>query len=143
MGESLQDQFHYTVSDGHGGTSVATVNITIQGVNDGPVAVNDSVSVVQGNNGSFSASSLLANDSDPDVHDILRHHGVDANSSQGIALSFANGIVSYASQNAFSSLGVGESLQDQFHYTVSDGSWRDEHGDGEYHHSRRQCGPVA
>ena len=37
-GENLADTFSYTVSDGRGGTDTASVNITINGVNDAPVA---------------------------------------------------------------------------------------------------------
>ncbi len=33
------DSFTYTVSDGKGGTNVATVNVTVTSVNDAPVAV--------------------------------------------------------------------------------------------------------
>src|SRR5262249_9440962 len=36
------DSFSYTVSDGHGGTATANVNVTINSVNDNPVAVDDS-----------------------------------------------------------------------------------------------------
>src|SRR5205823_5459249 len=32
------DSFTYTVSDGHGGTAIGTVSVTITAVNDGPVA---------------------------------------------------------------------------------------------------------
>jgi chitodextrinase len=35
------DSFTYTISDGNGGTDTATVNITVNPVNDGPVAVAD------------------------------------------------------------------------------------------------------
>ncbi|NIR25850.1 MAG: hypothetical protein GWN77_02575, partial [Gammaproteobacteria bacterium] len=41
-GSSTTDSFTYMVSDGHGGNDTATVTITINGVNDPPVAVNDS-----------------------------------------------------------------------------------------------------
>ena len=34
-------RFTYTISDGHGGTSTATVNLLVTPVNDAPVAVND------------------------------------------------------------------------------------------------------
>ena len=36
------DTFTYTVSDGHGGTASGTVNVTVQSVNDAPVANADS-----------------------------------------------------------------------------------------------------
>src|SRR5204863_7598132 len=34
------DSFTYTISDGHGGTAVGTVNVTVTPVNDAPVANN-------------------------------------------------------------------------------------------------------
>ena len=34
VGESLTDQFTYTITDGHGGTSTTTLSITINGDND-------------------------------------------------------------------------------------------------------------
>ena len=37
------DSFTYTVSDGNGGTDTATVNITVNAVNDDPVAAVDAV----------------------------------------------------------------------------------------------------
>ena len=40
-GETLTDSFTYTISDGHGGSDSATVSLTVLGVNDAPVAVDD------------------------------------------------------------------------------------------------------
>jgi len=40
QGETAIDTFKYTVSDGHGGTSTATVAVTITGQNDAPTAIN-------------------------------------------------------------------------------------------------------
>jgi len=54
--------FTYTVSDGHGGTSTATVNVTVNSVNDAPVASKDNSSVAE--DGVLSGTSVLANDSD-------------------------------------------------------------------------------
>ncbi|NVK52153.1 MAG: cadherin-like domain-containing protein, partial [Flavobacteriaceae bacterium] len=42
-GETATDTFTYTISDGNGGTDTATVTITINGANDTPDAVDDSV----------------------------------------------------------------------------------------------------
>jgi CshA-type fibril repeat protein len=39
--------FNYTVSDGNGGTSTATVSLTVAGVNDAPVAVADAVTTAE------------------------------------------------------------------------------------------------
>ena len=55
--------FEYLISDGYGGTDVATVTITVNQVNDPPIATDDATSTVQGT--SVSVNSLL-NDSDPD-----------------------------------------------------------------------------
>ncbi|HZF35194.1 MAG TPA: Ig-like domain-containing protein [Candidatus Angelobacter sp.] len=54
--------FTYTVSDGHGGTSTATVNVTVNSVNDAPVANKDSGSVAE--DGVLNGTTVLANDSD-------------------------------------------------------------------------------
>jgi large repetitive protein len=37
-GDSAQDSFTYTVADGQGGSDTATVTLTINGVNEAPVA---------------------------------------------------------------------------------------------------------
>ncbi|MFN3148163.1 MAG: Ig-like domain-containing protein [Paracoccaceae bacterium] len=40
-GGTAEETFSYTISDGNGGTSTASVTITITGVNDAPVAGDD------------------------------------------------------------------------------------------------------
>jgi len=61
------DSFTYSVSDGNGGTSVATVNLTIDPVNDVPVSVIDVVSI---NEDSIITIDVLGNDSDVDGDDL-------------------------------------------------------------------------
>jgi hypothetical protein len=57
--------FTYTVSDGQGGTSTATVNITVVSVNDPPVTKDDVVGdTLQGVPLTISPAKLLGNDSD-------------------------------------------------------------------------------
>src|SRR5205807_7644887 len=41
------DTFTYTASDGHGGTAIANVTLTVAAVNDPPVAVADSYSATE------------------------------------------------------------------------------------------------
>ena len=41
VGGSALDKFDYTITDGNGGTAVATVNVTVTGENDAPVANDD------------------------------------------------------------------------------------------------------
>ncbi len=53
----------YTISDGNGGTATADLNITVNGVNDAPVAVNDSNTTQEDTPVS---GDVLTNDSDPE-----------------------------------------------------------------------------
>ena len=46
QGSSGTYEIDYTVSDGQGGTDTATLTITVTGVNDNPVAVDDSGSLL-------------------------------------------------------------------------------------------------
>ena len=57
------DTVTYTISDGNGGTDTATVSITVNAVNDGPVALDDTASVDED---SSVVIGVLANDSDLD-----------------------------------------------------------------------------
>ncbi|NVJ90007.1 MAG: cadherin-like domain-containing protein, partial [Methylocystaceae bacterium] len=61
-----ETDFIYTISDGHGATDTAKVTIDIDGVNDGPVAVDDSVSGKEDQTVTIKISDLLSNDSDLD-----------------------------------------------------------------------------
>ncbi|NWF71076.1 MAG: tandem-95 repeat protein, partial [Chloroflexi bacterium] len=58
------DSFSYKANDGTDDSNVATVTITVDCVNDAPVAVNDSYTTDEDN--VLNGSSVLANDSDPD-----------------------------------------------------------------------------
>ena len=46
--ETTSDAFTYTIDDGTGGTDTATVNITVNPVNDAPEAVDDIATVNEG-----------------------------------------------------------------------------------------------
>lgn len=59
-----EDSFTYTISDGNEGTDTATVTITIQAVNDAPIAVGESVNTDE--NIALDGIDVLANDDDPD-----------------------------------------------------------------------------
>src|SRR5204863_14379 len=60
------DSFTYKANDGQADSGVATVSITITGVNDAPVAVNDSYTTTEDTTLTIAASGVLANDSDID-----------------------------------------------------------------------------
>jgi hypothetical protein len=60
------DSFTYTVADGSGGFDTTTVAIEIGPVNNRPVAGDDAAPATEDLPATFTAVSLLANDSDPD-----------------------------------------------------------------------------
>ena len=55
--------FNYTISDGHGGTSTASVNLTVDPANHTPVASGDSASTTANQSVTI---AVLSNDTDPD-----------------------------------------------------------------------------
>ncbi|MGV6818068.1 MAG: Ig-like domain-containing protein [Thiotrichales bacterium] len=57
-----QDEFTYTISDGHGGFDTARVNITVNPVEDGPSASNDAAQTTEGQ---AILIDVLKNDNDP------------------------------------------------------------------------------
>jgi len=103
------DSFTYTISDGNGGTATATVTVTVTPVNDAPVAVNDTATVVAG---SAVTVSVLANDADVDGPG-LSVTAVTQGANGSVAVN-ANQTVTYTA-----GLFVGT---DSFTYMVSDGA---------------------
>ncbi|MHC5112708.1 MAG: Ig-like domain-containing protein, partial [Planctomycetota bacterium] len=63
-GESTTDSFNYTISDFNGGTDVGTVNITIEGVNEAPVA--DDETAFTSEDTQLLAIDVLTGDTDAD-----------------------------------------------------------------------------
>jgi VCBS repeat-containing protein len=65
-GETVEDTFEYTMEDGQGAQSTATVTVTVTGQNDAPVAVNDSRETDEET--AISGNVLVGNgvDTDPD-----------------------------------------------------------------------------
>lgn len=64
-GANLDDTFTYTVEDAPmSGTDVGTVTVTVTGIDDPPVAVNDAATVTE--DAPATAIGVLANDDDPD-----------------------------------------------------------------------------
>ena len=131
--EPATDVFTYTVSDGKGGFSTATLTITVTGINDAPSATNDTNTVQE--NGMLNASNVLSNDSDADADGSLTVTAIQANSSSGTTTSGAldqvlhgsygdltmhsDGSYAYDANNA-ESLSATDNKIDTFTYTVSD-----------------------
>ncbi|MCK5181398.1 MAG: tandem-95 repeat protein, partial [Dehalococcoidia bacterium] len=108
-GGSTTDSFTYMVSDGYGGNDTATVAITVNGVNDPPVAVNDSAIIKED---TPVIIDVLNNDSDVEG-DTLTVDSV----TQG-----TNGSVSNNGSYVVYTPATGFNGTDSFSYTVSDGN---------------------
>lgn len=103
------DSFGYTIIDGKGGASSATVTVTVMPVNDAPVAVDDSV---QTNENTAVDINLVANDIDVDG---------DSLSIESVTQP-QNGTVSVISSSSVRyQPNAGFDGNDSFTYVVSDG----------------------
>jgi choice-of-anchor C domain-containing protein len=133
-GESVTVASTIQVDDHHGGIASQQISITIDGTNDMPVPVADIASVTKDTTVTADAGhGLLANDTDPDIHDVLAVSAVgfgntnDAITSGGSATIDgtygalelnSDGSYSYTAGNSLPAQGL---AQDVFSYSVSDG----------------------
>ncbi|MCP5082216.1 MAG: tandem-95 repeat protein, partial [Alphaproteobacteria bacterium] len=103
------DTVTYTISDGNGATDTATVSITVNPVNDGPDAVNDTASVDED---SAVTINVLANDSD-----------IEGDALSVTAASAGNGSVSIRPDGSLDySPNTNFNGTDTVTYTISDGN---------------------
>jgi len=107
------DSFTYTVSDGHGGEATATVTVTINPVNDNPVANSDSAVTNEDN---AVVVDARGNDSDVDGDGITitSVSGASKGTAELIASGPDAGKVRYTPN-------LNENGTDSFTYTLSDG----------------------
>ena len=104
------DSFTYLVDDGNGGTDTATVNITVNSVNDAPVAGNDEFET---NEDSQLVGNVGLNDFDVDGD---RLTGVlESDASNGVVRFNPDGSFTYTPDADFNGT-------DSFTYSVSDGN---------------------
>ncbi|MBD2123235.1 cadherin-like domain-containing protein [Trichocoleus sp. FACHB-262] len=105
------DSFTYMVRDREGATSTATVNLTINAVNDNPDAINDIVTARQSTAKTILAADLLANDGDIEG-DALNLTQVQNAQNGTVALDSNGNVVFTANANVATA---------SFEYTLSDG----------------------
>ena len=105
------DSFTYTASDGIAVSNVATVTITVEAVNDAPVAANDTATTAEE---TAVSGSVLGNDTDVDPGTTL---------TATLGVSPANGTVTLASDGSFTyTPNANFNGTDSFTYTASDGT---------------------
>ncbi len=116
-GESATETVTLVLSDGRGGTTTVTYDITIEGENDGPIAVAVSESIAEDG----PETSIFANFTDVDASD-SHTFSVDTTGTQGTVTDNGDGTFGYDPAAAFESLAAGETATDSFTYTVDDGN---------------------
>ncbi len=116
-GESRTDSFTYTVSDGDA-TATGTVTFTVMGVNDAPVATNDSFSTDE----DTAVNRTLPVGSDIDIEP--RTYAIVTAPTHGSISNFnaTTGSYTYTPNAAQQALNTGQSQLDSFTYKVNDGT---------------------
>lgn len=121
VGDSMTDTFTYTIEDPGGLSDTATVSISVDGVNDPPVAVDDSRGTDKD-----TAIDIDVIDNDTDVDNSPGELSVsnhDTTSAEGATITLnGDGTLNYdpTTSSTLQALGAGDSLMDTFTYTVSD-----------------------
>lgn len=114
-----QDVFTYTASDGVW-TDTATVTVTVTATNDPPQA-NDDDGGRTDEDTAFTTINVLANDTDPDIGDVLSVSAVGTAGTLGQVTDNGNGTFEYDPNGQFEWLAAGQQATDVFTYTASDG----------------------
>jgi large repetitive protein len=107
------DSFTYKANDGPADSNVATVSLTVTPVNDAPVAVADSYSVLKNGTLNIAAPGVLANDTDADSDPLTAIKVTDP--AHGTLTLNSNGSFSYTPT-------AGWSGADNFTYKANDGT---------------------
>ncbi len=107
------DSFTYRANDGLADSNVATVTITVNAVNDAPVAVDDAYTTDEDTTLNVAAPGVLGNDSDVDGDGLTAV--LDTNPANGTLTLNADGSFSYVPTPGFSG-------SDWFTYRADDGA---------------------
>jgi VCBS repeat-containing protein len=113
QGAAASDVFSYTMRDTAGTTSTTTLSIGITGMNDVPVAANDSYATNEDASLTISAAGVLANDTDIDLG-ATRSAVLVSGPAHGTLTLNANGSFTYTPAANYSGA-------DSFSYRASDG----------------------
>jgi hypothetical protein len=103
------DSFTYTISDGKGGSATGTVNVTVNAVNDPPVANGDTASTNEDT--AVTIFNVLANDSDLEGNTFFLTNATSV--ANGQLVNQGNGTFLYTPNANFNG-------SDSFSYTITD-----------------------
>ncbi len=117
-GQVAYDAFTYSVSDPHGATATALVNVTITGVNDAPIANANSYSLSE--DAAPTRLTVLGNDADVDAGDTLTIVSVTSPSTSSVAIEAGGGALVFTVGAAHQLLQTSQSATEAFTYTVRD-----------------------
>ena len=106
------DSFTYHANDGSNDSNIATVTITVNPINDAPVATGESYDLSQDTTFNPTAPGLLSNDTDAESDSLTAI--LDTDVSNGTLTLNADGSFSYEPNNGFSGT-------DSFSYHANDG----------------------
>ncbi|GAB3479749.1 retention module-containing protein [Marinomonas epiphytica] len=109
VGDTQNLSVEVTVSDGNGGSATQTINLTVSGSNDEPVAVNDIVNVLEDSNSI--AIDVLSNDTDLDG-DVLTLTEVSIPVEQGVVSIVNNQVMFTPAANFHGSATINYSVTD-------------------------------
>ena len=117
-GETATDTFQYSVTDGEGGSDTGTVTVAVTGVNDGPTANPDAVTMetVQA-----TEIDVLANATDPDTSDTLTIESFDATSQEGATITLNTDGTLHYDPTGSETLSGQSVTTDSFTYALTDG----------------------
>ena len=137
-GDTLIDEFTYTVSDIFGATDQATIAVVITGANDNPVAADDTGTAVEAGGianatpGADATGDVLANDTDVDLYGETKAVATVAGGTVGGITTGRYGTLTLNADGSFTYVvnngnpvvealrTPAETLSEQFVYTVSD-----------------------
>ena len=130
-GETATVVIDYTMSDDDSATASSTLTITVTGVNDAPVAVNDTAYATDEDSLlTIAAPGLLSNDTDVEGNSLTVVEVEGQTANVGTTIPLGNGLLTVLSDGSFTfdpngayeSLAVGQSATETFTYLPNDGT---------------------
>ena len=118
FGANTTDTFGYVVRDLAGATDSATVEITIQGVNDGPTA--DDIDVGATEDGAAASASFAGDDVDSDDDQSTLTYTITSAVSEGSIVNNNDGTFTFDPGADFQDLALDEEREISFNYTATD-----------------------